>query len=76
MGYLTIAPNWAMRWVDNLRLGVIVWPHSVLEGMHMGHFMGLSKGEWLEVIVAVHLVVAAWVVAGFAVIGIYSVLGG
>ena len=42
----------------------------------MGHFMGLSKGEWLEVIVAVHLVVAAWVVAGFAVIGIYSVLGG
>jgi hypothetical protein len=32
VGYSTIAPNRAMQWVDNLRLGVIVWPHSNLGG--------------------------------------------
>jgi len=41
----------------------------------MGHFMGLSKGEWLEVVVAIHLVAVAWFLGTMAVIGIIDTFG-
>ena len=42
----------------------------------MGHFMGLSRGEWLEVVVAVHVIAVVWFLGVMAVIGINQTFGG
>ena len=68
--------------VDSLGPGLIVWPHSVLGGIHMkflslpkGRWLGLSTGEWLEVVIAVHLVAVVWFLGVMAVIGIIETFG-
>ena len=42
----------------------------------MANFMGLSKGEWLEVVIAVHLVVGVWLIVALAVMGAINIFGG